>query len=87
MSEKLKKFDLNIEEILDSWQPHDAVREIISNALDEQMLTETDSVDIIKDLRNRWHIRDYGRGIQYRHFTMKENKVELFEGTYLINDW
>ena len=30
-------FDLNIEEILDNWKIHHGIREIISNALDEQL--------------------------------------------------
>jgi hypothetical protein len=34
-----RNFDLNIDKILEGWEPKHAVREIIANALDEQMLT------------------------------------------------
>lgn len=37
----VKKFDLNIERILEDWELYHAIREIIANALDEQMLTQT----------------------------------------------
>ena len=37
----MKKFDFNIEEILENWELRHAVREIIANALDEQKLTKT----------------------------------------------
>lgn len=32
----VKKFDLNIERILEDWELYHAIREIIANALDEQ---------------------------------------------------
>ena len=72
----MKKFDLNIEEILENWEPRHAVREIIANALDEQKLTKTDPIKIYSD-NNNWYIRDYGRGIVYEHFTQKENIEKL----------
>ncbi len=65
-------FDLNIEQVLENWSIADALREIIANALDEQILTHTQSIEITKQ-GNVWHIRDYGRGIQYIHFTQNEN--------------
>ena len=37
----MKKFDLNIEEVLEDWEVYHALREIISNALDEQILSKT----------------------------------------------
>jgi hypothetical protein len=40
MDETPKKFDLNIEKILESWETHHALREVIANALDEQALTQ-----------------------------------------------
>ena len=43
-----RKFDLNIEKILDNWDVYHAIREIIANALDEQVLTRTPDVEIFK---------------------------------------
>lgn len=71
-----KLFDLNIEQVLENWSISDALREIIANALDEQVLSKTKSIAIFKD-GNIWHIRDYGRGIQYIHFTQNENNEKL----------
>lgn len=69
-------FDLNIEQVLEHWNPEHAVREIIANALDEQILTQTQEIEIYKN-DGKWHIRDFGRGIQYIHFTQNENKEKL----------
>jgi len=71
---EIKKFDLNIEKILEDWEVYDAIREIISNALDEQLLTNTKDIEIFKDLKLNWHIRDYGRGLKYEHLTQKEDE-------------
>ena len=72
-----RSFDLNIEIILEDWEVHHAIREVIANAIDEQKLTETDEIRIFKDEYAKWHIRDYGRGIKYEHFTQKENDEKL----------
>jgi hypothetical protein len=70
---KIRKFDLNIEEVLENWEVFHALREIIANALDEQILTETKEIkittegDIIK-------IRDFGRGLRYEHLTQNEQE-------------
>ncbi len=32
-----RAFDLNIEEILEDWEPYHAIREVIANALDEKL--------------------------------------------------
>ncbi len=69
-------FDLNIEQVLEHWEPEHAIREIIANALDEQILTNSKEIKIYKT-GNDWHIRDYGRGIQYSHFTQNENKEKI----------
>lgn len=61
-----KLFDLNIEQVLEHWEPEHAVREIIANALDEQFLTKSKEIEIYKSGK-RWYIRDFGRGIQYSH--------------------
>ena len=73
----VKKFDLNIEKILENWDVHDAVREIIANAIDEEILAGKDRFDISKDWQGRWHIRDYGRGLRYEHLTQKEDEEKL----------
>ena len=48
ISEDVKEFDLNIEKILESWEVYHAIREIIANALDEQILTNTKDIVIKK---------------------------------------
>jgi hypothetical protein len=68
------KFDLNIEKILEDWEVSHAIREVIANALDEQLLSKTKDIEIFKDDRGVWHIRDYGRGLKYQHLTQKENE-------------
>jgi len=72
----MKKFDLNIEKILENWETSHAIREIIANALDEQLLTKTKEVEIFKN-GNSWLIRDFGRGVQYTHLTQNENQEKL----------
>ena len=66
-------FDLNIEEVLEHWTIAFAIRELIANALDEQVLTRTSEPQIIKDDQQRWHIADSGRGLRYEHLTQKED--------------
>ncbi len=72
-----RRFDLNIEKILEDWEVRHALREVIANALDEQALTGTQDMAIAKDSRGAWHIRDYGRGLKYEHLTQKENTEKL----------
>jgi len=72
----MKKFDLNIEKILENWETSHAIRELIANALDEQLLTKTNEVEIFKN-GNSWLIRDFGRGVQYTHLTQNENQEKL----------
>jgi hypothetical protein len=74
---RARKFDLNIEKILEDWDVHHAIREVIANAIDEQILTATDSIRIFKDRAGKWHIRDFGRGLRYEHLTQKENEEKL----------
>lgn len=73
----IKEFDLNIEKVLENWSVAFAIREVIANALDEQTLTNTDSVQIYQDDKGLWHIRDYGRGLQHIHLTQNENEEKL----------
>lgn len=72
-----RSFDLNIGEILPDWEIHHALREVIANALDEQALTGTPEIEIRKDPRGMWHVRDFGRGLRYEHLTQDENKEKL----------
>lgn len=69
----MRNFDLNIEKVLENWSNADAIREIIANALDEKILTKTRDIEIFKDNFAKWHIFDFGRGIQSMHFTQNEN--------------
>ncbi len=71
-----KYFDLNIDKILENWECKHAVREIIANALDEQLITKTKEIKIYKD-NHDWVIRDYGRGIKAEHLTQAENQEKL----------
>lgn len=73
----MKKFDLNIEQVLENWEVYHALREIIANALDEQVLTRSKDIRIECDSDGNWRIRDYGRGLQYVHFTQNENQEKL----------
>ena len=59
------KFDLNIEKILESWDPYHALREIIANAIDEQLLTQSEDIKIHKDGNGNWYVQDFGRGLKY----------------------
>ena len=68
----MKEFDLNIGKILEDWEIYHAIREIIANALDEQILTGTQDIQITK-LGNTWCIRDFGRGLNYHHLMQNEN--------------
>lgn len=69
----MKKFDLNIDKILEDWNVEHALREIIANALDEQTITNTQDIRIEKCGELSWSIRDFGRGIKYEHFVQNES--------------
>ena len=71
-----RKFDLNVEVVLEDWEVFHAIREIIANAIDEQLLTDTKDIEIRKE-NNSHIIRDYGRGIKYEHFTQNEDKEKI----------
>lgn len=72
-----KEFDLNIEKILENWEVYHAIRKIIANALDEQILTNTKDISIYKSNDGWWHIIDFGRGLNYHHLTQNENEEKL----------
>lgn len=71
-----KSFDLNIEQILENWEVRHGIREVIANALDEQILTGTAQV-LIEKRDGAWFVRDGGRGIRYTHLTQNENQEKL----------
>ena len=75
----MKPFDLNMEEVLENWEPFHAIREIIANALDEQLISDTAEI-IIEESKDGsgWHIRDFGRGIEIDHFTQNENPEKCY---------
>lgn len=73
---KQKQFDLNIETILEDWETYHAIREVIANAIDEQLLTSTRNIEIYKH-NNSWYIRDFGRGLKYTHLTQNENQEKI----------
>jgi hypothetical protein len=72
-----RNFDLNIEKVLEGWETCHAIREIVANALDEQMLSQTKDVEIFRTPEGEWHIRDFGRGLKYEHLTQNENEEKL----------
>ena len=41
LNNEIKKFYLNIENVLEHWEIHHAIREIIAISIDEQRLTNT----------------------------------------------
>lgn len=49
MTESTRKFDLNIERVLEHWTITYALREVIANALDEAALTSTADPSLFKD--------------------------------------
>jgi hypothetical protein len=73
----IKLFDLNVEEVLEHWEVHHGIRELIANALDEQLLTGTRDIEISKDAEGVWHVRDFGRGLRIEHLTLNENEEKL----------
>ena len=79
----MRKFDLNIEEVLEDWEVYHGIREVIANAIDEQALTNTKNVDIQTD-GHRLVIRDFGRGIKYEHLTQNENIEKISSEKQII---
>ena len=77
-------FDLNIQRVLEHWTVSEALRELIANALDEQALTETAEPEIVEDDDGRWHVRDFGRGLRYEHFTQNEDPEKLRKPNVVI---
>ncbi len=72
----MRKFDLDIEKVLEDWDVSDSLREIIAGQLTRNFYPPTNNVRIYKDSEG-WHIRDFGRGLQYKHLTQNENQEKL----------
>ena len=77
-SKKVRKFDLNINSFLDHWDKSLAIRELISNALDEHVLN---GLGADKDIEVKYDrdtrilsIRDFGRGIKPEHLIQSASK-------------
>lgn len=66
-------FDLNVGNVLEHWTVPFGIRELIANALDESVITGTADPIVVKDGDHRWHIRDFGRGVEYQHLTQNES--------------
>lgn len=79
-----RTFDLNIEEVLENWEVEHALREVIANAVDEQILSSSKDIEISKDPGGRWHVRDFGRGLRIEHFTLNEDKEKLASALPII---
>lgn len=71
-----KYFDLNIgENVLNHLNIEDALKEIISNSLDEHRVEDIKKdIKIYKNNENKWCIRDYGSGLKQNHFKFNINK-------------
>lgn len=74
--QKVQKYDLNIQETLENWKISDAIREVIANAIDEQILTNSKEINILKK-DNQWLIADFGRGISIPNFAQNESKEKI----------
>ena len=79
-----RDFDLNIEKVLDSWSVSHAIRELIANALDEQVLSGTQEIEIRTISRRTWQIRDFGRGLRHTHLTQNENDEKREHETKVV---
>ncbi|GAA5414360.1 ATP-binding protein [Ureaplasma ceti] len=76
--------DLNIKTILSDWTPADAVRELIANALDERLISQTQDIQVCYDkTQQTCIIQDYGRGIKPSDFVQNES-LEKNERTDVI---
>jgi len=79
-----RNFDLNIEKILEGWEISHGIRELIANALDEEVLTGTPDIELTQGMDGAWHIRDFGRGLSYEHLTQNENQEKLCNPNQVI---
>lgn len=75
------KLDLNIEKVLEDWSVVDALREFVSNALDEHTICKIDTLPKIKLDGNVLSITDNGRGIKLEDFVIKVNDEKRLDTT------
>lgn len=77
--ETSKYFDLNIDKILEHWEPFHAIRELIANASDETILTncKKDFVLTASNDNTCLTIRDYGRGLKPLYLMQNESSEKL----------
>jgi len=73
---KAIKFDLNIGTILQEWTVANAIRELIANAMDEELLgADVRKSDITLSDKTAI-IRDFGRGLRVEGFILNEDSVK-----------
>lgn len=73
----MKAFDLNIDTILEDWDASHAIRELISNAIDESVLSGTKPPEVYKNGEGTWCVRDFGRGLRHEDLIQRENPEKL----------
>jgi hypothetical protein len=71
-----KHYDLNMgERLLTHLEIPDALKEIISNGIDEHVLTNTNKdIEIYQNSNKKWCIKDFGRGLKQQHFKFNINE-------------
>lgn len=82
-NEGRQTFDLNIDTVLEHWTVSFGLRELIANALDEQALTGTAEPEVRRDSAGNLHIRDHGRGLEYRHLSQNESVEKRTSGAVI----
>jgi hypothetical protein len=75
------KLDLNIEKVLEDWSVVDALREFVSNALDEHTICKINTLPKIELDENVLSITDNGRGIKLGDFVIKANDEKKLDTT------
>lgn len=78
-----RKFDLNFDDALSSWQPEHGLQELLANAQDEQALTRSAPIEV------RWEgdelvIADFGRGLRAEHLVVREDADKLANAPRVI---
>uniref|UniRef100_A0A6C0E392 MPN635 N-terminal domain-containing protein n=1 Tax=viral metagenome TaxID=1070528 RepID=A0A6C0E392_9ZZZZ len=76
-----KYYDINVgDNVLTHLEIEDALKEIISNAIDEHNSIEPKpkkDIEIGQKDNGKWFIRDYGRGIKTKHFELNTNPEKI----------
>lgn len=66
--------------MLENWNAEHALRDVISNALDEQFLSRTAEYDIQGTSPQTGIFKDFGRGLQIEHFNLNKNQEKTAVG-------